>query len=437
MEKRSFEIYVDTGGTFTDCIGRESRGEWIRRKVLSNGSLRGITEKWLDLKTLIILENWGIKTDILRGYRFALLNHAHETSYIQCYEPERNLLRLTRELPGKLRGEKLSFEIVSGEEAPVLAARLITETPLDLDLPPLAMKLGSTRGTNALLERKGADLVLFVTKGFRDILEIGNQQRPDIFARQVHKRQMLYRKVVEVDERIDSRGNILKPIDTGSLSKKLLKIKRQGYQSAAICLLNAYINPVHERELAVFLRKQGIKDISTSTGLSGLIKYLDRAETATVNAYLNPVFRTYLDNVRACLPGGQIHVMTSSGGLVREQEYRARDSLLSGPAGGVVGAAGIGKSTGHANIISFDMGGTSTDVSRYDGEFDYRFSMEVGDARIFGPALSIETVAAGGGSLCYFDGFKLSVGPESAGAWPGPLYQLIHTGGILPLAGKS
>jgi 5-oxoprolinase (ATP-hydrolysing) len=399
MDKRSFEIYVDTGGTFTDCIGRDPQGEWIRRKVLSNGSLRGMVEQWLDQKTLVIRENWGLQTDILRGYRFALLNHSHETCYVQCYDLERNVLRLTRELPRNVYGEMISFEILSGEEAPVLAARLITGTPLDLDLPPLKMKLGSTRGTNALLERKGADTILMVTKGFRDILEIGNQQRPDIFALQVVKRKMLYRRVIEVDERIDSHGNVLRPLDTGKLDKKLLKIKRKGFRSVAICLLNAYINPVHERELAGFLRRQGIKDISVSTDLSGLIKYIDRAETATVNAYLDPVFRTYLDNVRASIPGGQIHLMTSSGGLVREKEFRARDSLLSGPAGGVVGAVSIGKSTGNGHIISFDMGGTSTDVSRYDGEFDYRFTLEIGDARIFGPALSIETVAAGGGSL--------------------------------------
>jgi 5-oxoprolinase (ATP-hydrolysing) len=230
MEKPSFEIYVDTGGTFTDCIGRDPQGEWIRRKVLSNGSLRGMVEQWLDQKTLVVRENWGLQKDILRGYRFALLNHSHETCYIQCYDLEGNILRLTRELPLKLCGERISFEILSGEEAPVLAARLITGTPLDMDLPPLRMKLGSTRGTNALLERKGADTILMVTKGFRDILEIGNQQRPDIFALQVIKRKMLYRQVIEVDERIDSQGNVLRPLDTGKLDKKLLKIKRKGFR---------------------------------------------------------------------------------------------------------------------------------------------------------------------------------------------------------------
>lgn len=420
MEKRTYEIYVDTGGTFTDCIGIDPDGNWHRRKVLSNGSLRGVITGWKDPKTLLISENWELQVDIIRGYRFRLLNSTHDTTFIQSFKPERNLLRLTRELPVELLQQNISFEILSEEEAPVLGARLITGTPLDLDLPPIRMKLGSTKGTNALLERKGADLVLFVTKGFRDILEIGDQQRPDIFALEVIKRQMLYRHVIEVEERIDSHGTILQPMNIRKLKKDLLKIKRKGFQSAAICLLNAYQNHAHEFELAGFLRGQGIKDISISTELSGLIKYVDRTETATVNAYLNPVFRNYIENVRSSMPGSRIHVMTSSGGLVRDDNFKAKDSLLSGPAGGVVGARTIGEATGHQQLISFDMGGTSTDVSRYGGEFDYRYSLEVGDARIFSPALSIETVAAGGGSLCYFDGFKLCVGPESAGAYPGP-----------------
>lgn len=421
MNKKSYDIYIDTGGTFTDCIGQDPDGTWIRRKVLSNGSLRGVIQHRLDSKTLIIKENWGLTKDILRGYRFKLLDIHHEVCFIQCYDVEKNILRLTREIPAEgLSGSRLNFEISSGEEAPVLGARLITGTALDLDLPPLRMKLASTRGTNALLERKGADFVLFVTRGFRDILEIGDQQRPDIFALNVNKRKMLYTRIVEVEERIDSSGKVLLPLDTGCLEKDLQKLRRKGFHSAAICLLNAYVNPKHENELASYLKPRGMDDISLSSELSGAIKYIDRTETAVVNAYLSPVFRSYLQNIRSAIPFGRIHVMTSSGGLVRGEEFKARDSLLSGPAGGVVGAVTVGKGSGVDHLISFDMGGTSTDVSRYDAEFDYRYTLEVGDARILSPALSIETVAAGGGSLCYFDGFKLCVGPESAGANPGP-----------------
>ena len=420
MVKSAYEIYVDTGGTFTDCLGRDPDGNWIRRKVLSNGSLRGVVKSWIDQKTLLISENWDLDQDIIRGYQFHLLKHKHEISFIQSFEPEKSILRLTKGLPESLCKPNLSFEIRSKEEAPVLGARLITKTALDLDLPRLHMKLGSTRGTNALLERKGADIVLFVTKGFRDILEIGNQQRPDIFALEVMKRQMLYWQVVEVEERIDALGNVIIPLNTKDFEKKLLKAKRKGFTAVAICLLNSFVNPVHEIELASFLRRRAVSDISVSTDLSPLIKYVNRAETATVNAYLTPVFRNYLDNVKESISNGRVHVMSSSGGLVKEEHFRAKDSLLSGPAGGVVGAVTIGKRNGMNHIISFDMGGTSTDVSRYDGEYDYRYDLEVGGAQIFSPALSIETVAAGGGSICYFDGFKLSVGPESAGANPGP-----------------
>ncbi len=416
----TYEIYVDTGGTFTDCLGRDPDGNWTRRKVLSNGSLRGMVESWIDSKTLVIRENWDLEQDILRGYQFQLLKHNHEISYIQCFDLKQNILRLTKEIPRSLCRQNISFEIKSTEEAPVLGARLITNTPLDLDLPRLQMKLGSTRGTNALLERKGADVILFVTRGFRDILEIGNQQRPDIFALEVKKREMLYWQVVEVEERIDAKGNVIFPLDTIDFDKKLLKAKRKGFSSVAICLLNSYINPVHEIELAGLLRRRGVSDISISTELSPLIKYVNRTETATVNAYLNPVFRNYLDHVKDSISNGLVHVMTSAGGLVREEHFSAKDSLLSGPAGGVVGAVNIGRRNGMDHIISFDMGGTSSDVSRYDGEYDYRYNLEVGGAQIFSPALSIETVAAGGGSLCYYDGFKLSVGPESAGANPGP-----------------
>ena len=416
----TYEIYIDTGGTFTDCLGKDLEGNWTRRKVLSNGSLRGMVESWIDRKTLVIRENWDLKQDIIRGYQFQLLKHKHEISYIQCFDMEENILRLTKEVPKSLCRQNMSFEIRSTEEAPVLGARLITNTPLDLDLPGLHMKLGSTRGTNALLERKGAGVVLFVTRGFRDILEIGNQQRPDIFALEVMKREMLYSHVVEIEERIDAKGNVIIPLDTKDFEKKLIKAKRKGFTSVAICLLNSYINPVHEIELAGLLRRRGVSDISISTELSPLIKYVNRTETATVNAYLNPVFRNYLDNVKESISNGRVHVMTSSGGLMREEHFSAKDSLLSGPAGGVVGAVNIGKRNGMDHIISFDMGGTSTDVSRYDGEYDYRYDLEVGGAHIFSPALSIETVAAGGGSLCYYDGFKLSVGPESAGANPGP-----------------
>ena len=215
MKSSTFEIYVDTGGTFTDCIGRGPEGHWIRRKVLSNGSLRGVIKKWLDRRTLVIGENWDLKKDIIGGYQFNLLKHQHETVYVQSYDMEQSILRLTRDISENMAKGAISFEIRSNEEAPIMGARLMTGTPLDLDLPALHMKLGSTKGTNALLERKGAGIVLFVTKGFRDLLEIGNQQRPEIFALEVLKRKMLAHRVIEVEERIDSQGNIIRHLESG------------------------------------------------------------------------------------------------------------------------------------------------------------------------------------------------------------------------------
>ncbi|MCP4710152.1 MAG: 5-oxoprolinase, partial [Planctomycetes bacterium] len=179
-------------------------------------------------------------------------------------------------------------------------------------------------------------------------------------------------------------------------------------------------NPQHEQQFRQFLQDNGFNDISISTGLSNLIKFVPRAETTVVNAYLAPVIGNYLQNIIPHLNQGTLHVMTSAGGLVQENDYKPKDSLLSGPAGGVVGASAIGKLSGYDHLITFDMGGTSTDVARYDNEYEYNFELQVGSAHIFSPAIAIETVAAGGGSICYFDDFKLCVGPESAGAFPGP-----------------
>ncbi len=420
MTNLSYDLYIDTGGTFTDCMARDSEGRWYRRKVMSHSALRGYIQTWLDDRTFIIQQNWELTSDIIRGYQFRLLNYSHEVIYVQSFDIKSNILRLTKELPYRLQGKALRFEITSNEEAPVLGARLISGTPLDLDLPPITLKLGSTKGTNALLERKGAAVVLFVTAGFKHILEIGNQQRPDIFAREVIKRKMLYKYVIEVHERIDARGKVVVPLTIDSIQEKIIRLRKKGLNNAAICLMNAYVNPFHEQELASILRRSGFDDISVSSDLSSLIKYFPRAETAIVNAYLNPVMRNYLVSVRSVLNKELVHVMTSSGGLVRSEGFMAKDGLLSGPAGGVVGAAALGKSSGYSKLISFDMGGTSTDVSRYDGEYDYQYELTIGDAQIFSPVLAIETVAAGGGSICYFDGYKLCVGPQSAGADPGP-----------------
>lgn len=419
MKKRKFEFFADTGGTFTDCIAIDDEGKYYRKKVLSNGSIRGDIIRFLDKRTIQINEKWGLKTDILKGYRFNILKADLSEIKVKSYDPGKKILCLDTPLP-ELENST-GFELYSGEEAPVLGARLITGASLSEDVPVGRIKLGSTKGTNALLERKGSRVLFLVTKGFKDLLLIRYQQRPDIFSRNVIKPDPLYHSVVEVSERIGHSGEIILSPDSEQLRNLLKGLKKNdNYDTVAVALINSYKNPVHEKLVRELLIESGFSFISLSSELSSLIKYIPRAETTVVNSYLDKIIYNYLDNIKDSFPGGTLHVMNSSGGLVRSAEFNPKESLLSGPAGGVVGAASIGMASGFKDVLTFDMGGTSTDVSRFGGSYDYTFELEVGDARIFSPALSIETVAAGGGSLCYFDGFKLCVGPESAGAFPGP-----------------
>ncbi len=420
MRNHSLNLYIDTGGTFTDCIAIDSKGSYSRLKVLSNSTLRGNIEKWISQKELVISENWNLQNDILKGFYFKLLKGSHKHVQVEKFDMKTHTLYLANELPDEYRGQSLGFEVTTYEEAPVLGARILTQTPPCKKLPPLNMKLGSTKGTNALLEKKGTKTVLFVTKGFKDLLHIGNQQRPDIFALNVVKPQPLPDKFVEVEERIDATGSVLKALDTGFLDKLVSELKNEGIVSAAVAFINAYRNPFHETEFKKYLLDKGFHYVTISTELSNHIKYLQRTETTTVNAYLSLVIKNYLDNIKQKIGTGDLHVMTSAGGLIRADAFHPKDSLLSGPAGGVVGATRKGQLSGLDKLITFDMGGTSTDVSRFDGQYEYRFEFNVGDAQIFSPTIAIETVAAGGGSVCYFDGFKLCVGPHSAGAYPGP-----------------
>ena len=282
------------------------------------------------------------------------------------------------------------------------------------------MRLGSTKGTNALLERKGAKTALLITQGFEDLLLIGTQQRPALFALQVIKRIPLYDKVLGIKERIDARGNTILPLEEQEIDRLIQEIQDGELESVAIACMHSYINPVHEEKLKSRLRLADIPFISLSSELAPAIKFLPRAETALTNAYLDPIIRNYLEGVSGQLPKGSLSVMSSAGGLVKEHLFTPKDSLLSGPAGGVVGAAHIAQKADVQKLLTLDMGGTSTDVARYDAQFDYRFETRVGDALLLSPSLAIETVAAGGGSICSFDGYKLTVGPESAGAYPGP-----------------
>ncbi|HYQ59066.1 MAG TPA: hydantoinase/oxoprolinase family protein, partial [Draconibacterium sp.] len=419
MTKQYFQLFVDTGGTFTDCIGIDESGQEYRQKVLSSSSLRSTVHKVISANQCVIADAWKLDRDIFKDFSFRLLQQKFTERKVVSFDVQNKILELDAAcLTPEMEG--INFELTSHEEAPVLGARLITQTGLNEAFPDMYLKLGSTKGTNALLENKGAKTLLIVTKGFADLLEIGNQARPDIFAINVKKTRQLTHRVIEVDERIDSNGKILKPLDLDELKNKLNKENIIEIESVAITLMNAFINPEHEQQLSQLLKENGFQFVATSTELSPLIKILNRAETTVVNAYLSPIIHNYVNRIAEKTGRNLFRIMTSAGGLVSADKFHPKDSLLSGPAGGVVGAREIGQWEGYTQLITFDMGGTSTDVSRIDDEFDYRYELQLGDARINSPAIAIETVAAGGGSICGFDGYKLFVGPESAGAYPGP-----------------
>lgn len=386
-------------------------GTLHRAKVLSTSALRGRIVS-ASGSSLRIEAGWSVPAGFFRGYAFRLLGDEEERKVTGS---EGDVLEVDRPAPGG----RAAFELRSPEEAPVLAARLVTGTPLDRELPEIALRLATTRGTNALLERKGAATALFITRGFADLLVIGTQQRPDLFALDIRKPRPLYAEVVEVPERLAADGSVLVPLRAEGLRDAAARLLESGIESAAVALMHSYRNPGHEEELGELLREAGFRHVSLSSRLAPLIKLLPRAETAVVDAYLSPILESYLKGVEASLSRGSLHVMTSAGGLVRSSSFRAKDSLLSGPAGGVVGAALSGRLSGFPRVIAFDMGGTSTDVARHDGDFEYVFEHRVGDASLVAPALAVESVAAGGGSICGYDG-ALHVGPRSAGAWPGP-----------------
>jgi len=419
MNTGSWKIWVDTGGTFTDCIAFSPNGETARLKVLSSGILKGQILERVDANTFLVKLNWPVKTDIFKHFSVQFSRFPKSKFAIQSIEIEKSIIHFedSVNIPVE-RGDV--FEMGTDEEVPVFATRLITGTSLYNSFPPIELKLGSTRGTNALLERKGARVAYITTKGFKDLLLIGTQQRPDLFALHVVKEKPLYEVVIEVNERIESDGVVLKSLSKEEINHVIREVKKTKCDSVAIAFINSYINPVHEQMLAQELKHNGYVFISTSQSLSGQIKILQRAETTVANAYLDPIIHTYISNIQRGLQKAKLRIMTSAGGLVNAHNFFPKDSLLSGPAGGVVGAATIAGLSGVDQLITFDMGGTSTDVSLYDKRFAYRYESKVAEVKIFSPSLAIETIAAGGGSVCDFDGHRLTVGPHSAGASPGP-----------------
>jgi len=299
------------------------------------------------------------------------------------------------------------------------AAGLAPDAPLaGLDLDEV--RIGTTVATNALLERRGARTALVVTRGFRDALRIGYQNRPKLFARRIVLPEPLYERVIEVDERVGADGAVLRPLDLALARAALETAFAEGIESVAVVFMHGYRFPEHERAAAELARAIGFRHVVASHEASPLIKFVARGETAVADAYLTPVLGRYTEKVIAELAGARLFFMQSSGGLAQAAHFRGKDSILSGPAGGIVGAARVCAAAGFERIIAFDMGGTSTDVSHYDGTLERDIVTEVEGVRFQAPMLRIHTVAAGGGSKLVFDGARFRVGPESAGADPGP-----------------
>src|SRR5215467_449560 len=371
-----WDFWIDRGGTFTDIVGRRPDGTLVPRKLLS--------------------ENPGAYSDAA--------------------------VQGIRDLLGLKAGEAIPPGRVG------------------------AVKMGTTVATNALLERKGERTMLLITKGFRDGLKIGYQARPKIFARHIIKPDMLYERVAEVDERVRADGTVEAEPDLAAVRADLEAAKADGIKAVAIVFMHAYRFPEHETRVATLARDMGFAQVSVSHEVSPLIKLVGRGDTTVVDDYLSPILRRYVAQVAADLDASSPHpgpagarpsaslsrksqagklqprlmFMMSSGGLTAADLFRGKDAILSGPAAGVVGMAETGRAAGFSRLIGFDMGGTSTDVSHFAGEYERAFETEVAGVRMRAPMMLIHTVAAGGGSILHYDGARFRVGPDSAGANPGP-----------------
>ena len=283
-----------------------------------------------------------------------------------------------------------------------------------------SVRLGTTVATNALLERKGEPTVLVITKGFADALRIAYQNRPRIFDRRILLPELLYQRVLEADERVSAHGEVLTELDEHAITDQLTQAYADGLRSVAVVCLHGYRYPEHEQRIGAIARQVGFTQVSESHRTSPLMKLVSRGDTTVVDAYLSPILRRYVTEVASELAGVRLLFMQSNGGLTDAASFRGKDSILSGPAGGIVGMARTARSAGFRQVIGFDMGGTSTDVSHYAGEFEREYETQVAGVRMRAPMLSIHTVAAGGGSVLHFDGSRYRVGPDSAGADPGP-----------------
>lgn len=420
---RLWQIAADTGGTFTDCHALSPEGGERRVKVLSSGCLRARVIRRVDQQSIAIQDIWGMPKNFFRHFFLRNLDahgKAGESSLIENSASLEEELILSPAYKDNFK-EGILVEIFTKEAAPILGARLLTRTPPGNSFPAMRFRLATTRATNALLERKGSRTALFITQGFGDLMLIGDQRRKDLFALRHEARDVHYEAVCEVQERLDAAGDALLAVDEAHLRETSVALVQRGITTAAVCLMHSDINPTHEQTVRAILLECGFSHVSLSSDLAPFIRILPRAQSTVANAYLTgPVEQFIRDVAQPLGESSSFSLMTSAGAIEPAARIRPKDLLLSGPAAGVLGALNAAKRLGHTRIITFDMGGTSTDVARVDGALGYRFHQLVGGITLLTPSVAIETVAAGGGSICAWTPSGLAVGPHSAGSDPGP-----------------
>lgn len=409
---KNWIIGVDTGGTFTDGLVIAPDGRQSRWKVLSTGCLRGRMVEKLTHRQYRIQQTWGTEADIFTGYTVKL-DKEHQALKVLGCDPHLNVLTFETSVDITC---PLDFELSAGEEAPVLICRLATSTTLQNSFPQMTLRLGTTRGTNALLEGKGAKTTLFVTAGFGDLLAIGHQQRPNIFQLNIPPRKRLESQIIEVKERTNVDGTIQTSLDFDCLAE----LRTENLEAAAISLLHSHKNATHEDLLLQEIQNRGVDLVSCANRITPFTGYLPKTETTLINAYLTPVIENYLSGIRPLLRGNEFLLMNSAGNLEPDHLFQPKNSFVSGPAGGCTASAQWAAATQRRQVITFDMGGTSTDTARFSDQFAVKKQFQIDGMDIVAPSLDIHTVAAGGGSVISFSYGQLQIGPESAGAFPGP-----------------
>ncbi len=422
MPSGLWRFAIDVGGTFCDCVALDPSGQLHTHKQLSSGRTKGVVDRADRERAFVSGEREGDPGDFWIGYEITFFEVARvelQTTRITGFDANTGRL-LTEEPLDERVGVGTPYELFCGEPAPVLAIRRLLGLRLDESIPACSVRLGTTRATNALLERSGAPTGLLITEGFGDLLHIGDQSRPELFKLNIKKPLPLPRWSYEVRERVLADGCVERPLDVEHARRQLELLRADGAESVAISLLNAYRSPVHERLLADIARGVGFDHVSVSSDVANVQGFLSRTETCSVDAFVGPVFRSYLRDIGERIAGSSFRVMTGGGGLKSADDFNGPESVLSGPAGGLIGAVDVARRHGLERVITFDMGGTSTDVSRYDGDVEYEHETRKAGVRINMPVMAIETVAAGGGSVCTFDGYAFQVGPASSGTDPGP-----------------